>query len=248
MKHFGTSLSIEFILLVRNFFGFFFALIFPVLMLVLFGSIYGNTPIPGSDQTVISSSTPAYCAMVIGVAGLMSFPLTLAECKDKKIYKRFDATPVGKKQIIWAQLIVNLLLTALGIAILLATAAVVYDVRCEGSIWRVMFATLLSIAAMFSIGFLFSAIGNAKIANLLCYLTYFVMIFLSGATMPAWLFPESVKNVSRFLPMTYSVELVQGVFAGDTLGAHSEAIWILVAVTAACAGIGALLYAKRDWT
>lgn len=249
MKGFGTTCRIEFILLVRNFFGFFFALIFPILMLVLFGSIYGNTPIsPGSDQTVISLSTPGYCVMVIGVAGLMSFPLTLSECKDKKIYKRFDATPVGKKQIILAQLTVNLALTALGIAILLVAAAGIYDVHNKGSVLDVVFAVLLSIAAMFSMGFLFTAAGNEKIAALLCYVLYFVMIFLSGATMPAWMFPESVERVSRFLPMTYAVNLMQGVFAGDWLSAHSESIWILVLVTAACTGVGALLYAKRDWT
>ena len=41
-------------------------------------------------------SVPAYSAMIIGVTGLMAFPLTLAGYKESRIYKRFDATPAGR--------------------------------------------------------------------------------------------------------------------------------------------------------
>lgn len=241
---------IEFLLLVRNFFGFFFGLIFPLMMLVLFGTIFGNDPIaPGSGLRMMDLSIPGYSVMVMGVAGLMSFPLTLAECKEKKIYKRFDATPVGKKHMILAQVTVNLLLTALGIAILLAAGRFLYQVQMQGSVFAIGAAGLLSIAAMFSMGFLFTAVGkDAKITHLLCYLFYFIMLFLSGATMPAMLFPESVRKLSGLLPMTYAVDLMQGVFAGDSLGMHGREVVILGVLSIAFYSIGALLYAKRDWT
>lgn len=241
---------IEFLLLVRNFFGFFFGLIFPLMMLVLFGTIFGNTPIaPGSNQRMMDLSIPGYSVMVMGVAGLMSFPLTLAECKEKKIYKRFDATPVGKKHMILAQITVNLLLTVLGIAILLIAGRFLYQVQMKGSVLAIGMAGLLSIAAMFSMGFLFTAVGkDAKITHLLCYLFYFIMLFLSGATMPAMLFPESVRKISKLLPMTYAVDLMQGVFAGDRLGMHGRELLVLGVLTVAFFGLGALLYTRRDWT
>lgn len=249
VKRFISTCWIEFLLLVRNFFGFFFGLIFPLMMLVLFGTIFGNDPIaPGSGLRMMDLSIPGYSVMVMGVAGLMSFPLTLAECKEKKIYKRFDATPVGKKHMILAQVTVNLLLTALGIAILLTAGRFLYQVRMQGSFFVIGAAGLLSIAAMFSMGFLFTAVGkDAKITHLLCYLFYFIMLFLSGATMPAMLFPESVRKISRLLPMTYAVDLMQGVFAGDSLGMHGREVLILGVLSIAFYSIGALLYAKRDW-
>lgn len=241
---------IEFLLLVRNFFGFFFGLIFPLMMLVLFGSIFGNDPIaPGSELRMMDLSIPGYSVMVMGVAGLMSFPLTLAECKEKKIYKRFDATPVGKKHMILAQVTVNLLLTVLGIAILLAAGRFLYQVQMQGSLLAIGAAGLLSIAAMFSMGFLFTAVGkDAKITHLLCYLFYFIMLFLSGATMPAMLFPESIRKISRLLPMTYAVDLMQGVFAGNSLRMHSREVLILGVLTVSFFALGALLYTRRDWT
>lgn len=241
---------VEFLLLVRNFFGFFFGLIFPLMMLVLFGTIFGNNPIaPGSGLRMMDLSIPGYSVMVMGVAGLMSFPLTLAECKEKKIYKRFDATPVGKKHIILAQVTVNLLLTALGIAILLIAGRLLYQVQMQGSGFAIGAAGLLSIATMFSMGFLFTAVGkDAKITHLLCYLFYFIMLFLSGATMPAMLFPESIRKISKLLPMTYAVDLMQGVFAGDSLGMHGRELLVLSVLTVTFFGLGALLYTRRDWT
>lgn len=250
MKRFALTCKIEFLLLVRNFFGFFFGLIFPLMMLVLFGTIFGNNPImSGSDLRMMDLSVPGYSVMVMGVAGLMSFPLTLAECKERKIYKRFDATPVGKKHIILAQITVNLILTAVGISILLIAGRLIYHIQIQGNIFSIAVAGLLSIATMFSMGFLFTAIGrDAKITNLLCYVFYFIMLFLSGATMPDMLFPESVRNVSKFLPMTYAVDLMQGIFVGDSLSMHGNELLILGSLTAAFTVIGAILYRKQDWT
>lgn len=250
MKKFMLTCWIEFLLLVRNFFGFFFGLIFPLMMLILFGTIFGNSPIaPGSELRMMDLSIPGYSVMVMGVAGLMSFPLTLAECKEKKIYKRFDATPVGKKHMILAQVTVNLLLTVLGIAILLLAGKFLYQVQMQGSVLAIGAAGLLSISAMFSMGFLFTAVGkDAKITHLLCYLFYFIMLFLSGATMPAMLFPESVRKISKLLPMTYAVDLMQGVFAGNSLRMHGMEVLILGVLTVTFFALGALLYTRRDWT
>lgn len=250
MKRFAIICKTEFLLFLRDISGFFFTLVFPALMLVLFGSIYGNEPMyPGADVGMMDVSVPAYAVMVIGVTGLMAFPLTLSEYKEKKIYKRFDATPVGKRSILLAQVIVNFVMTLVGIAILLIAGKVLYRIQIQGSVFSVCVSLLFCVAAIFSMGFLFTAVArDAKTANLLCYLFYFVMLFLSGATIPDMLFPESVKTVAGFLPMTYAVDLMQGVFAGDVLSRHGEELLVLGTLIVLFTGIGAVLYKKKDWT
>lgn len=250
MKGFGTICRMELRLFMRDFFSFFFALVFPVLMLFLFGSIYGNTPIyDGADIKMMDVSVPAYSVMVIGVTGLMSLPLTLSGYKEKKIYKRFDAAPVGKKSIMAAQVFVDLLMTLIGILILLAAGILFYHIRIRGSFLSICISVLFSIAALFSMGFLFTAVGrDLKSTSLLCYLFYFIMLFLSGATMPDMLFPDTIKRISGFLPMTYAVDLMQGVFAGDSFRLHGKELLILGAVTAVCTVVGAILYRRKDWT
>lgn len=250
MKRFTTICKTEFLLFVRDFYSFFFTLIFPLLMLLLFGSIYGNKPIyPGATVGTMDLSVPGYSVMIMGVTGLMAFPLTLAGYKETKIYKRFDATPAGKKSIILAQVTVNILMTFIGFFILLTAGKILYHIQIPGNAFSVLVAILFSIATMFSMGFLFTAIGNdAKITNLLCYLFYFVMIFLSGATMPDTLFPDTIKVIAKLLPMTYAVDLMQGIFNGNALSQHTTELCVLGILSAVFTVVGAFLYRKKDWT
>ena len=250
MKGFAAICKIELRLFTRDFFSFFFVLVFPVLMLLLFGGIFGNTPIyDGAEVNMMDISVPAYAVMIIGVTGLMSLPLTLSGYKEKKIYKRFDATPAGKKSILAAQVFIYLIMTLIGILILLFAGTLFYHIQVRGAFLSVCVSVLFSIAALFSMGFLFTAIGrDLKSTSLICYLFYFIMLFLSGATMPDMLFPDTVKRISGLLPMTYAVDLMQGVFAGDSLRLHGKELMVLGSVTAVCAILGAVLYRKKDWT
>ncbi|MCI8770493.1 MAG: ABC transporter permease [Lachnospiraceae bacterium] len=250
MKQFMVICNIEFRLFTREFFGFFFTLVFPILMLLLFGGIYGDEPIyHGADAKIMDISVPAYSVMIIGVTGLMSLPLTLSNCIEKKIYKRFDATPAGKKSIICAQVFVNLIMTFIGISILIITGKILYHIQIKGTFLFISIGLLFSTAAMFSIGFLFTAVGrDLKSTNLLCYLCYFIMLFLSGATIPDMLFTNTIKKISNLLPMTHAVDLMQGVFAGENLLQHGTELFILGASTIICTAAGAILYRKKDWT
>lgn len=250
MRRFAVICKMEMRLFAWDFFGFFFTLVFPVLMLLLFGGIFGNTPVyNGADVKIMDISVSAYSVMVIGVTGLMSLPLTLSGYKEKKIYKRFDATPVGKKSIMLAQVLVNLVMTLIGISILLIVGKILYHIQIKGTFPSICVSILFSIAALFSMGFLFTAIGrDLKSTSLFCYLFYFIMLFLSGATMPDMLFPDTIKRISNLLPMTHAVDLMQGTFAGDSLSLHRTELLILGSVTVICTAVGAVLYRKKDWT
>ena len=74
------------------------------------------------------------------------------------------------------------------------------------------------------------------------------MLFLSGATMPDMLFPDTLKRVSGLLPMSYAVDLMQGVFAGDAFPLHAKEMLVLGGVTVICTAVGAALYRNKDWT
>ncbi len=249
MKKLWALLKMETRLYLREFFGFFFTFAFPLLMLLLYGSIYGNEPTPAfGGQGTMDVSVPAYSAMIIGVTGLMAFPLTLTSYKDQRIYKRFDATPAGKGLVIAAQVLVCLLMTLGGFALLFVAGKLLYGIRIAGSLAAIAGALVLSIASIFSLGFFFTAVArDAKISNLLCYVAYFVMIFLSGATMPKQLFPEAVRAFSRCLPLTYVVDLLQAVFRGEALWACRTELGVLGALLFACTLAGAALYKRKSW-
>ena len=140
-------------------------------------------------------------------------------------------------------------MTFVGILLLLIAGRLIYHIEIRGSILPIVAAMCLSIAAMFSIGFLLTAIGrDQKNTMLMCYIIYFAMLFLSGATMPDMLFPDTIKKISAVLPMTYAVDLMQGAFAGEPFRESVKEIIILAGVTLVCTITGGLLYKNKDWT
>lgn len=250
MRKMYEIFKIEMTLFVRDFFGFFFTFAFPVLMLFLYGSIYGNEPTPYFNGLgTMDVSVPANIAMIIGVTGLMAFPLTISSYKENKIYKRFDATPAGKGIIIAIQALVNFCMTILGFALLFIVGKTVYHIQISGHWLAIASVLLLSIITIFSIGFLFTAIApTSKITNLLCYISYFVMIFLSGSTMPKEIFPENIKKISAFLPLTHVVNVLQGTFRGAAFHEYKNSILVLTSIMVVCIISGALLYKKKSWS
>ena len=96
---------------------------------------------------------------------------------------------------------------------------------------------------IFSIGFLIAAIApNNRAASAMAYLIYFPMLFLSGASMPLQMMPKFIVGISRFIPLTYCVEILQGTWMGDPLSVFSNAIMVLAAITVVCTGISIKIF------
>lgn len=223
----------------RNFLAIFFALVFPPVMLLIFGGIYGNEPqaLTGGLGTV-DLMIPAYICMIVAVTGLMSLPLTIASYREQKILKRFMATPIQPLQILLAQLVVNLLTTVMGIALLLVVAKPMFQLRYSGSIPETGLAFLLVVLSMFSLGLMIAGVAkNGQAATALAYIIYFPMLFLSGATMPLYIMPDSLVAVSKVLPLTYGVELLSGVWLGGRLLSYRLELAVLAGVALVCTAL-----------
>lgn len=242
---FGQILRTELRLTMRDFFTVFFALIFPALMLLIFGSIFGGYPSPDGGS-MLDSMVPAYSCMIIGVTGLMGFPLNLVSNMERGVYRRFDASPAGKIRIILGELAANLLLTFLGLAVLFVFAWTVFGVTARGNAFAIAGALVLGTASIFALGFfLVAAAPGSRVALTLCYTVYFVMLFLSGATLPRLLFSDGLIAVSNWLPMTYAVQLMQDAFNGAD-GHVATSMIILLCVTIGCGAAGSILFRRRS--
>lgn len=229
MKRFMKVVTMETQLASRDFMTLFFALAFPVMMLLMFGTMYGNEPTEFmGGYGSVDVSIPGYICMIIAVTGLMSLPLTLAQYRERKILKRFMVTPVKPLEILLSQLLVNTFTTLAGMALLLVVAKLVFDVQFFGSWLQAVVAFLLILLSVFSIGLFIAGISkNAKTATAIAYIVYFPMLFLSGATLPLQMMPASLQNVAKALPLTYAVELMRGVWLGGSLGDYLPQIAIL---------------------
>lgn len=216
----------------------FFTLAFPVMVLLLFGSIYGGSPIPGTGLRGIDVSTPAYTGMIIATVGLIGLPITVAGYREQGVLRRLRATPVHPFTILGAEVLVNLLMTALGIALLILTARLAFDVRPPAAPVSVILALVLACVSFFAVGFaLAGLLPTVRVATAVGQALFFPMLFLSGAALPRTELPDALHRVSGFLPLTHAVVLVEDLWIEGTWNVSAVVVLlgVLVAATAVSA-------------
>ncbi len=213
----------------------FFTLAYAPMMLVLFGSIYGNEPAEmfGGRGTV-DVSVPAYIGLIIISVGLMSIPIATSSSREAGVLRRFRVTPLSPALYLISDVLVYFLMTLIGVILLVLVGKFGYAMRFDGNWLSVLAGFSLSALAMFTCGYLIAGLApTARIAQTVGMVIAFPMMFLSGATIPLVILPEGVRTVSKFLPVTYVVTLMQGLWKGDAWSGHLTEVVVLVCVLAA---------------
>lgn len=247
MRSFLKLTGVELKLLLREPFTAFFTLVFPLMMLFLFGSIYGNKPSAYFDgYGSVDVSVPAYTAMIIATSGLLSLSITLASYREQGVLRRLQASPLQPPTLLAAHLTVNLIMTTLGMVLLILAAKLFYGLRFDGQVLSVAAAFILSCLSFFALGFVLGGLlPTARSAQVVGMVVFYPMIFLSGATLPLEMLPPTVRQVANFLPLTHVVTLLRGLWIGAPWSAHL----VEVAVLSGMLLIGVLLSAKTfRWT
>ncbi len=244
MRGFGKLLLTNFKLFLREPISVFFTLAFAPMLVFIFGSIYGNTPndIFGGRGSM-DVTVPAYMALIIGSVGIMSITINICSQRESGTLRRFQASPLHPLGYILADVISNLIVTLLGLVCLLLVGFLVFHVRLEGSIVNVLLAILLGSLSMFSIGYLIaSLVPSARGGQILGMAVFYPMMFLSGAGMPIEIMGATMQKVAKFLPLSYVVTLIKGMWFGESWSAHWLDVIVLCGVMIVCLGIAGKLF------
>ncbi len=220
----------------------FFTLLFPLMMLFLFGSIFGNEPDPDlGGRGSVDVSVPGYIAVIIATSAVMGLPINLATYRSGGVLRRFRATPLQPSTVLGAQVAVGLLFSLAGSALLVLAGRLFFGLHLPESPEIVMAAVLLSAASMFAVGFvLASVLPNARTAQSACMVVFFPMMFLSGAALPRHLLSETIRDVAQVLPLTHVVTLVDDAWSGG--GWNPAAMVVLIGVLVAGVALSARLF------
>jgi ABC-2 type transport system permease protein len=220
-------------LFLRDPMAMFFTLLFPLMMLFLFGSIFGNEPDPDlGGRGSVDVSVPGYLAVIIATNAIMGLPINLATYRAGGVLRRFRATPLRPSVVLGAQVAVGLIFAAVGSALLVVAGRIVFGLHLPEDPAVVVGAVLLSAASIFAFGFILaSVLPNARTAQSVAMVVFFPMMFLSGAALPRPLLPETIQDVAQALPLTHVVTLLDDAWSGA--GWNFTAMLVLVGVLAA---------------
>ena len=222
----------------------FFTLAFPPLMVVLFGAMYGNDPSPMfGGYGSMDVSMPAYTAMILGTVGFLGVPITISGYRESGVLRRFQATPMQPLTYILADIVANLITTLLGMMGLVIIGWLLYRVQFEGQVMAVILAVVFCGLAMFSIGYLIAGLApGARTAQVVGMVIFYPMMFLSGASIPLEVMPETIQRIADFLPLTYVVRLLRGLWFGDAWGEHLLETAVLAGVLLVCTALAARFF------
>jgi ABC-2 type transport system permease protein len=118
----------------------------PLVLLFVLGGVFGNTPDPEVYRGVgpMDYYVPAYIGLVIASLGVVGLPAHLSAYREHGVLRRFRASSVPMWAILGAQVLVTLIISALGSVLLIAVAAPTYDIHLPSSIPLVVAGFLLS--------------------------------------------------------------------------------------------------------
>lgn len=196
----------------------FFTFIYPILMIVIFGSIFGNNKIQGINELgYIDLAVSGYIGIVIAVSGSLNLTSKLAYYRDISLYHNFYFTPLNKNVINISIIITNTLMSLTSIIILIIFSFFLYDLIIPNVPMLLLFLVISSLLMYTFSLFVITLFKDAKAAVTINFLIFFVMLFLSGASIPLEIFPDNLVLLSSVLPLFYVVDLLKSLWTESTI-------------------------------
>ncbi|MFW0859215.1 MAG: ABC transporter permease [Dehalococcoidia bacterium] len=217
IKQFLKLAVTEFKLTLREPLAVFFGFAFPVLFLFLTMEIF--IPADAPKEIVVNYIVPPLMVLVIASTAIFGVPMTIVGYREIKFFKRLRATPLNPLVLLGSLGIANFIVTILGILLLVLGGKLFYQARFDGNLLIFSSGFLLGFLSLISMGFIIVSVGRTVRRTIVTSNIIFLpTMFFSGVFVPLDMLPDWTANyISPFMPMTYAVKLLQGLWLGEPL-------------------------------
>lgn len=185
--------------------GLLISFLFPTVLLLVLGSIYGNPGSPGQavGQNSASYYLPGLTGAFIMTNGVIGLSNVGYELKSGGVIRRLSATPLTKLEWLLGNFLSQTVLALALAAVMLTLGVALFNVSALISAY--------SVAMLFLGVLLFSGVGmslaglakDPEAASGLGNIIALPMMLLSGTFWPISSMPSSLQTVARALPLTY---------------------------------------------
>jgi ABC-2 type transport system permease protein len=239
---FGRLLRTELRLLFREPLLIFWAVIFPVGLLIVIGSTTSSKPqgdLGGLPFIVVY--TPVMMVFTLTLLSVSAMPATLASYRDKGYLKRLSTTPVGAPRLLAAQIVLVLSLAACIVILILLVSHFAFNVPFPSDFAAFVLAILLTALAMSSLGLLVASVApSTRIAGAVGSILFFPLMFFAGLWVPQAEMGATLRSVSQYTPLGAAVPAIQNAITGHWPG--TTHLIVLVAYTVVLCRISVRLF------
>lgn len=214
-----------------------FTLALPLIFLFVLGGVFGNTPSPKvyGGHGPLDFYVPAYLGLVWAAIGLLALPLHLARYREDGVLRRLRASAAPAWTVFGSQAIVAAAIALAGAALVIGGAVIVYGIHQPRSVAGVVGAWLLAGIVFCALGILLACVPTSRGALSAGLGLFFVMMMLSGSGPPFEVMTQVMRDISKVLPLTYVVRILQVPWLGTAFHWSDVAVALGMALAAAVA-------------
>lgn len=218
-----------------------FIFVFPPLLYLLLGTVYGEGELEGrSVASYLLAGLLGYSVANTSFGGLA---IQLVIRRESGILKRLRATPLPPATYLAAALLSNLLVYALQSAVVIALGLLVFS--AEAPARPLELALVLAYGAVCFAGLGFGAaslVRSDEAVSAVINLVVLPMAFLSGAFGPNRDYPAVLEAIGDATPLRWFIDLVLAAYVDD-VSVFSDPV--ALAVLAAWGAVGYAIAARR---
>jgi ABC-2 type transport system permease protein len=235
MRLFLHELKAQQLLFWRNRESAFFSFLFPIILLVLLGSVYGDDEIEG-----VKGSTYLLAGLIgygVAAAAFASLAITLVVRREAGLLKRVRGTPLSPRVYLSTVIASTVIVIALQAGLQVLIGGTLLDTGWPASPASFVAVLLIGAAAFAALGLAITTVvrtadGSSAVVNAI----YLPMAFISGAFFSPSELPRFLELLAEVLPLTYLLRLVRATFVeGDVISSSPGDV--AVVVIWGCAGL-----------
>lgn len=188
-------------------------IVFPLVVLFVFGFVSGSDGFSGRISIVV-----AITIMQLNInAGVR-----LLSLRDTGALKTLGATPLRRSTFLASEATYRMLITLVQCVLLLVTGMIVFDVTIEGNPLILILWVVLSSFVFFAVGYALTAIlPSAPVAGNVFMLLTFLFIIFSGLFFPLDSLPGWLTSVLEYLPLNQNEIATRMTILGEPLFDHT---------------------------
>jgi ABC-2 type transport system permease protein len=233
-----------------------FTLLFPIILVVVFGAVFGSNDV-GGGVSLTQYFVTGMIASGLFATSFQNLAIQIPMERQRGVLKRLTGTPMPRGAYFVGKIVMVLVISVVETVILLAIATLFYDLKLptEPEKWfTLLWVSLLGITACTLCGVAYSSIARtgrgapATVTPIALVLQFISGVFFVYTSIPAWM-----QQVAALFPLKWMCQGMRSVFLPDSFAqnevAHSwELDRVALVLGAWCLGGLVLCLLTFRWT
>ncbi len=197
--------------------AFFFTFIFPMVFFFVYFGLFAR-----SQPQVVAMLFGPLISFVVISSSLFGLSVQLVVMRERDMLRRYHLAPISAGEMVISRLLGNYFLFLPVIVLQYVLAVWIYHMPVQGSVFGLWLLFTLGYLALSGIGLVVAGIVNTmQDAQVFNQILFFILMFLSGTTIPLYELPKFIQHLALVFPPTLMIVASEGMMAqGQSLARH----------------------------